>query len=93
MLEHNTNQKIYAAILAKSWMDASFKSTLKRDPAKVLKAHGMKLPRNASLKFSKKHQTLEWNHKTLMLPLPNKPMNHFTENVGNMNSIIVLCGK
>ena len=60
------NHPGYSEVIAKAWSDPAFKARLKADPAGVLKAAGVPIPRD--MKISVVENTPEVMH--MVLPLP-----------------------
>lgn len=72
MVETMTQQKQWAKIIAKSWVDEDFKAELMANPAAVLKQEGIEIPEGVELKC------VEATDAQQYLILPPKPEGNIT---------------
>jgi hypothetical protein len=62
-----TNSTAMAKIIAKAWTDPEYKKRLLKDPAKIVKAEGIKVPKGSKVVI---HQN---SKKEMHLVLPQRP--------------------
>jgi hypothetical protein len=62
-----TNSTAMAKIIAKAWTDPAYKARLLKEPAKVARAEGIKVPKGARVHIH------ENSKKNMHLVLPQKP--------------------
>ena len=73
MAEMEENQKKWAQIVAKAWMDESFKNELLSNPKKVMEENGMKFKNDFNLKI------VEAKNSEISFILPAKPEGSLSE--------------
>ena len=72
-------QKKWAKVIAKAWSDPAFKKKLLQNPAAVLAAEGIALPKGLHVEIH------ENTNKVIHLNLPHKPEGELS--IGNLQNI------
>ncbi len=73
MASKEENQKKWAQLVARAWMDESFKRELLNDPRGVCEASGLKFDKELTLRI------IESNKNELCFVLPEKPEGDLSE--------------
>jgi hypothetical protein len=66
-MRHEEQMRIIEGIVEKAWIDNTFKDRLLSDPAKVLRAEGVKIPQGVEVRI------VEDTENVLHVVLPVKP--------------------